>query len=167
MISTIISNNKPFNIAIKLNSILIILFCLKVSSFCVAQQIIFADAGLEAASLSLQVKKELNFPDIKVQLGKNIAFQDFTVALTNFKSRANFVLSESEQAASRTIKLDNCDNFSDLKIQYGIDLPFPDVRIELRENGMADYLIYTENGLISAPELIACVLPLIREKAKK
>lgn len=163
----IISIGYHSKMTIYLNYILIILFCINVSSFCVAQQTIFADAALEGASLSLQVKKELNFPDIKVQLGKNIAFEDFTVALTNFKSRANFILSESEQSASRTIKLDNCDNFSDLKIQYGLDLSFPDVRIELRDNGMADYLIYTENGLISAPELIACLLPLIREKAKK
>ena len=148
-------------------SYLLMLILVLVTQFGWGQETIFINEDVNNAAISVQIKNNITFPDIKVQFGKNIAFEDFTVALTNFKSRANFILSESEQSASRTIKLDNCDNFSDLKIQYGLDLSFPDVRIELRDNGMADYLIYTENGLISAPELIACLLPLIRGKAKK
>ena len=102
-----------------------------------------------------------------MQVGKNIPFEDFTVGITPYKSRANFVLTEAEASASRVVTLDNCDNLPDLSLKYGKNIAFPDVRIEFRENEMADYLVYTENLLISTEELLVCLLPLIRQKAQK
>ena len=147
--------------------VLIILLNIFGLPFCNAQQNIYINEQIDNPDITVQINTNCDFPDIKVQFGEYIPFKDFTVGITDFESRANFIIVNNPQSANKQVKIDNCANFPDLKIQYGNELPFPDIRIEFRNNGLADYLIYTENILISEKEALACLLPLILEKIKK
>ena len=117
---------------------------------------------------TIKIDNEITFPDIQVVLGKDIPFEDFTVGITPYKSQANYIIVDDISNAERSVKVDNCDNFPDLSILVKSEISFPDVRIEFRDkNSFVDILIYSEKATISEQELIACLLPLIREKAKK
>lgn len=133
-----------------------------------AQNFVFIDNNIADAPLTLKIADEVTFPDIKVVLGRDIPFEDFSVGITPFKSQANYIITKRASDAERLVKVDNCDNFPDLSILVQEEIPFPDVRIEFRDNSsFVDILIYTEKTTVSEQELIACLLPLIREKAQK
>jgi len=133
-----------------------------------AQNFVFIDDNIPDASMTLQIANEVTFPDIKVVLGRDIPFEDFSVGITPFKNQANYIITKQATDAQRLVKVDNCDNFPDLSILVQEEISFPDVRIEFRDNSsFVDILIYTEKTTVSEQELIACLLPLIREKAQK
>lgn len=133
-----------------------------------AQNFVFIDDNIADATMTLQIADEVTFPDIKVVLGRDIPFEDFSVGITPFKSQANYIITKRAVDAQRLVKVDNCDNFPDLSILVQEEISFPDVRIEFRDNSsFVDILIYTEKTTVSEQELIACLLPLIREKAQK
>ncbi len=130
-----------------------------------AQQIVFVAAKISDATETLKIDKNVNFPDIKIELGRNIPFEDIKVAMTNQRQQANYILTTNPNDANYSVKVDNCDNFPDLTIQIGANLSFPDYRIELVDwASRADVLIYSEKMTLSDQELIACLLPLIKEK---
>ena len=133
-----------------------------------AQNSVFIDDNIPDATMTINIADEVSFPDIKVVLGRDIPFEDFSVGITPFKNQANYIITKRAADAQRSVKVDNCDNFPDLSILVQEEIPFPDVRIEFRDNSaFVDILIYTEKTTISEQELIACLLPLIREKAQK
>jgi len=133
-----------------------------------AQNFVFIDDNIADATMTLQIADEVTFPDIKVVLGRDIPFEDFSVGITPFKSQANYIITKRAVDAQRLVKVDNCDNFPNLSILVQEEISFPDVRIEFRDNSsFVDILIYTEKTTVSEQELIACLLPLIREKAQK
>lgn len=133
-----------------------------------AQEFVFVDDNIGDALITLKIDDEVTFPDIQVVLGRDIPFEDFTVGITPFKNQATHIITKRPADASRLVKVDNCDNFPDLSILVKDRLPFPDVRIEFRDNSsFVDFLIYSEKTTVSEQELIACLLPLIREKAQK
>lgn len=133
-----------------------------------AQNFVFIDDNIEDANMTVRIADEVTFPDIQVVLGRDIPFEDFSVGITPFKNQANYIITKKASDAERQIKVDNCDNFPDLSILVQEELSFPDVRIEFRDNSsFVDILIYTEKTTVSEQELIACLLPLIREKAQK
>lgn len=145
----------------------VFLFCSYTSSS-QAQNFVFIDDNIPDASMTIRIANEVTFPDLKVVLGRDIAFEDFSVGITPFKNQANYIITKRAIDAQRSVKVDNCDNFPDLSILVQEEIPFPDVRIEFRDNSaFVDILIYTEKTTISEQELIACLLPLIREKAQK
>lgn len=132
------------------------------------QNFVFIDDNIPNATMTINIADEITFPDIKVVLGRDIPFEDFSVGITPFKNQANYIITKRAADAQRSVKVDNCDNFPDLSILVQEEIPFPDVRIEFRDNSaFVDILIYTEKTTISEQELIACLLPLIREKAQK
>jgi hypothetical protein len=146
---------------------IVFLFCSYTSSS-QAQNFVFIDDNIPDASMTIRIANEVTFPDIKVVLGRDIPFEDFSVGITPFKNQANYIITKRAIDAQRAVKVDNCDNFPDLSILVQEEIPFPDVRIEFRDNSaFVDILIYTEKTTISEQELIACLLPLIREKAQK
>ncbi len=133
-----------------------------------AQEFVYIDNNISDAKITIKIDDEITFPDIQVVLGKNIPFEDFTVGITPYKNQANYIIVQDISNAERTVKVDNCDHFPDLSILVKSELSFPDVRIEFRDkNAFVDILIYSEKATISEQELIACLLPLIREKAQK
>jgi hypothetical protein len=133
-----------------------------------AQEFVYIDNNISDAKITIKIDDEISFPDIQVVLGKNIPFEDFTVGITPYKSQANYIIVQDISNAERSVKVDNCDNFPDLSILVKSEISFPDVRIEFRDkNAFVDILIYSEKATISEQELIACLLPLIREKAQK
>ena len=133
-----------------------------------AQNFVFIDDNIADAAITIQISDEVTFPDIKVVLGRDISFEDFSVGITPFKNQANYIITKRAIDAQRAVKVANCDNFPDLSILVQEEIPFPDVRIEFRDNSsFVDILIYTEKTTVSEQELIACLLPLIREKAQK
>ena len=146
--------------------ILLLLFCYL--NGIQAQEFVYIDDNISNAAITVKIDDEVTFPDIQVVLGRDIPFEDFTVGITPFKSQANFIITRSDTDAERLVKVDNCDNFPDLSILVKPELSFPDVRIEFRDNSsFVDILIYSEKTTVSEQELIACLLPLIREKADK
>lgn len=133
-----------------------------------AQDFVFIDDNIPDAAMTVHIADEVTFPDIKVVLGRDIPFEDFSVGITPFKNQANYIITKRAVDAQRSVKVDNCDNFPDLSILVQEEISFPDVRIEFRDNSaFVDILIYTEKTTVSEQELIACLLPLIREKAQK
>ena len=141
------------------------LCCLFGTSSIWAQQQVFIDARPQANQSVVQIAEDVNFPDIQVQLGRDIPFEDITVGITPFRRQANIIITRREADAGSVVRLDLCDNFPDLRILYGPDVRFPDVRIEFRDdNRPVDVLIYTEKTTVSEQELIACLLPFIKEK---
>lgn len=133
-----------------------------------AQEFIFINDDISEAKTTIRIANSVTFPDIKVVLGRDIPFEDFTVGITPFRQQADYIITKRPSDAGRLVKVDNCDNFPDLSILVSEELPFPDVRIEFRDNSaFVDLLIYTEKTTVSEQELIACLLPLIREKANK
>lgn len=133
-----------------------------------AQEFVYIDNNIDNAEFTLRIDDEITFPDIQVILGREIAFEDISVGITPFRHQANYIITRRPTDAERIVKVDNCDNFPDLSILVKEDLPFPDVRIEFRDNSaFVDVLIYSEKTTVSEQELIACLLPFIREKAQK
>jgi len=134
-----------------------------------AQVQVYVDDKIDDENIiTLRIDDEMPFPDIKVLLARDIPFEDFTVGITPYRTQANFIITRSAQAAGRIVKVDNCDNFPDFQILVNDDEAFPDVRIEFRDNSsFVDFLIYSEKTTVSEQEIIACLLPLIREKAGK
>ncbi|BDS13741.1 hypothetical protein [Aureispira anguillae] len=133
-----------------------------------AQEFVYIDDDISDAPLTIKIADEVTFPDLQVVLGRDIPFEDFTVGITPYKQQANYIITKRPTDAERLVKVDNCDNFPDLSILVKDKLSFPDVRIEFRDNSsFVDILIYSEKTTVSEQELIACLLPLIREKAKK
>ena len=138
------------------------------SFFASAQDFVYIDDEIQDVEEAIEISREVTFPDIRVQLGKDISFEDIKVGITNRKNKAHYILTEKIGDAARKVQVDNCDNFPDLRIEIGSNLSFPDYRIELVENEYwADILIYSEKVTLSEQELIACLLPLIREKTGK
>jgi hypothetical protein len=147
---------------------LVFLFFVCNSGILPAQDFVFIDDDIPDAEMTINIADEVTFPDIKVVLGRDIPFEDFSVGITPFKNQANYIITKRAADAQRSVKVDNCDNFPDLSILVQEEIPFPDVRIEFRDNSaFVDILIYTEKTTVSEQELIACLLPLIREKTQK
>lgn len=147
----------------------ILVFCLNcLWAVAQEQEFVFIDNEADVETITIKIADEVTFPDIKVVLGRDIPFEDFTVGITPYKRQANYIITQNSSDAQRVVKVDNCDNFPDLSILVREEIPFPDVRIEYRDNSaFVDFLIYSEKTTVSEQELIACLLPLIREKAKK
>jgi hypothetical protein len=145
--------------------------CFTISLY--AQQTIYVptdngDGG--ASQKSVRISTDVNFPDVRVLLARDIAFEDFSVGITPFPRQADYILTATPADAARTVLLDHCDQFPELSVLYGAALSFPDVRIEFRDSdhGLApDFLIYTERTTVSEQELLACLLPLILEHARR
>lgn len=129
------------------------------------QQAVFIHAQPQADRPVIQIAEAVTFPDIQVQLGRDIPFEDFTVGITPYRAQAHYIITRREADAGMIVRLDNCNAFPDLSILYGVDVRFPDVRIEFRDDHRpVDILIYTEKTTLSEQELLACLLPLIKEK---
>jgi hypothetical protein len=123
-----------------------------------------------ASQQPVRISTDVPFPDVKVLLARDLPFEDFSVGITTIRHQADYILTERPEDAARVVLMDNCSNFPTLSILYGNNLSFPDVRIEFRDQnrGFApDFLIYTERTTVSEQELIACLLPLILEKARE
>lgn len=132
-----------------------------------AQQHIYVNANANSELPVVNISENVSFPDIKVLLARDISFEDITVGITNNRHQADIILTRREIDAGLAVRVDNTEAFPDLRILYSHDLAFPDVRIEFRDdNRPVDYLIYTEKTTVSEQELIACLLPLIQEKAR-
>lgn len=137
-----------------------------------AQQTVYVPSDTKNGGASqepVRISTDVPFPDIQVLLARDIPFEDFSVGITPIRQQADYILTAYPQDAARAVLLDNCSNFPALSILYGNDLSFPDVRIEFRDQnfGLApDFLIYTEKTTVSEQELLACLLPLILEKAR-
>ncbi|CAA6821969.1 MAG: Unknown protein, partial [uncultured Aureispira sp.] len=99
-----------------------------------AQNFVFIDDNIPDATMTINIADESTFPDIKVVLGRDIPFEDFSVGITPFKNQANYIITKRAADAQRSVKVDNCDNFPDLSILVQEEIPFPDVRIEFRDN---------------------------------
>lgn len=152
----------------QLKTFLVLLFFVYNFGNIQAQDFVFIDDNIPDAAITVHIADEVTFPDIKVVLGRDIPFEDFSVGITPFKNQANYIITKRPVDAQRAVKVDNCDNFPDLSILVQEEISFPDVRIEFRDNSaFVDILIYTEKTTVSEQELIACLLPLIREKAQK
>ena len=153
-------------------SVLITFFATLVT-VCHAQKSIYVPSDNREGGASqdpVRISTHVTFPDIKVLLARDIPFEDFSVGITPIRHQADYILTARPEDAAQTVLLDNCSNFPALSILYGHELSFPDVRIEFRDQnrGLApDFLIYTEKTTISEQELLACLLPLIREKAQR
>ncbi len=153
-------------------SFLLLLFAL-LATEAYAQQGVYVptdnrDGG--ASQSTVTISTHVPFPDIQVLLARDIPFEDFSVGITTIRHQADYVLTAKAADAARIVVVDNCNQFPTQSILYGNDLPSPDVRIEFRDQdrGFApDFLIYTERTTISEQELLACVLPLILEKARR
>lgn len=152
-------------------SVLIILFVALVTIL-QAQQSVYVPSDSKDGGASqepVRISTDVTFPDIKVLLARDLPFEDFSVGITAIRHQADYILTERPEDAARIVLMDNCSNFPTLSILYGHNLSFPDVRIEFRDQnrGFApDFLIYTEKTTVSEQELLACLLPLILEKAR-
>jgi len=149
-----------------MKNILIVLHFFFAMPLLVGQSYVYVHQDADNAKETVHISDEVTFPDLKVQLGRDVPFRDIRVGITPYKSQANYIITKDESDAGLSVKVDNCDNFPDLSILVGEDVSFPDYRIEFRDrSSLVDVLIYTEKVTISEQELIACLLPLIREKA--
>ena len=132
------------------------------------QQSVFVNPNPSAERPVVQIAEAVTFPDIQVLLARDIPFEDITVGITPYRVQADYIITQDEDDAGIIVRVDNCDAFPELSILYGTDLRFPDVRIEFRDdNRPVDILIYTEKTTVSEQELLACLLPLIQEKARR
>lgn len=143
-----------------------IILLLILSSTIHAQNFVYVDDNVPNAKETIRISDDITFPNIQVILGRNISFEDFSVGITTYKNQAHYIITKNPNDAERLVQVNNCDNFPDLSILVKEEIAFPDIRIEFRDN-FADILIYTEKTTISEQELIACLLPLIREKTGK
>lgn len=129
------------------------------------QQAIFVHPNPNIERPIVQIAEVVTFPDIQVLLGRDLPFEDISVGITSYRDQADFIITRREADAGVVVRLDNCDAFPELSILYGSEVRFPDVRIEFRDGHRpADVLIYTEKTTVSEQELLACLLPFIKEK---
>lgn len=129
------------------------------------QQTVFVHPNPNTERPIVQIAEVVTFPDIQVLLGRDIPFEDISVGITPYRAQADVIITRKEADAGFIVRVDNCDGFPDLSILYGPDVRFPDVRIEFRDDHRpVDVLIYTEKTTVSEQELLACLLPFIKEK---
>ncbi len=147
---------------------LLLLFILSAPFHSKAQVYVYADQDSDKSSEVVKISPKINFPDIRVQLGRDIPFEDIRVSFTSYRTQANYILTDDESDANQSVLIDNCNNFPDLSIEISTKPSFPDYRIEFTDNeSFADVLIYSEKIGISQQDIVACLLPLIRKKTGK
>lgn len=143
----------------------LVLLCCLLPQFLMAQTKVFVDDAPHGSAEVVQIDTRASFPDVRVELGRNIPFEDFTVAVTTSRVRADIIITKHEIHADETVRVDNRTAFPDFSILYGKAISFPHVSIEyLGEDPIrsADILIFTENTSVSDQEIIACLLPQIK-----
>lgn len=148
----------------------LLLLCCFLPQFLLAQTKVFIDDNPRGSGDVVRIHTSASFPDVRVELGRDISFEDFTVAVTTSRVRADIIITKREIHAHETVRIDNRTAFPDLTILYGDDVSFPHVSIEyLGEDPRrrADFLIFTENTTVSDEEIIACLLPQIKKKMQK
>lgn len=136
-----------------------------------AQQVIYVNNNNIDESLPvIQIDDAVAFPDIQVQMGRWVNFPDFQVRITSNEREADIIITADPRVTEIHVRVDNADAFPDLSILVGDErlVRFPDVRIRVVDfRAQADVVIFSEKGTLSEQELIAALLPAIREKAEK
>jgi hypothetical protein len=111
------------------------------------------------------VGENIGLADLDIQFGRNISFENFSVGITEFTSKADFIIT-NRSTADFTIGVRNDMSRPDLILQVREQMSFPDVAIEFRETGKADYLIYSEIGDLNDTEILMALLPIIHRVSK-
>lgn len=121
--------------------------------------------NLTTPDFRVLVGENVGFADIEIQFGTNVSFENFTVGITEFASKANFVITDRINA-DFSVMASNEINRPDLILQVQENMSFPDVAIEFRETGSVDYLIYSEIGDVNNTQIVMALLPVIHRITK-
>lgn len=120
---------------------------------------------LANADFRVLIGENVGFADIEIQFGTNVPFENFSVGITEFASRADFIITNRVNA-DFSVMVSNEMSRPDLILQVQEQTSFPDVAIEFRETGKVDYLIYSEIGDVTNTEILMALLPVIHRVTK-
>lgn len=115
------------------------------------------DTGFGDISINI---KTSGFGDISVVFTET--FADITVGFTDYKYKADFVLKHSG-IADRSVKITK-NGLADITIIQK-DFGQGDVSIQIKDNSIVDYLIYSDKDSITKAEIIAALIDIIKKKA--
>ena len=127
-------------------------------SFLVAENILYPDFNLVISENSF-------FPDFSINISRSVRYPDFTVGFTNIKSKADFIISNSNNAYYK-IKVSNNSFSPDLRINVGENILYADLSILVATSGSVDYLIYSDKDFPGVNDIIASLLLVIHAKTK-
>lgn len=118
----------------------------------------------------IRISESHTFSDLSISIGHDIIGEDLSVAITEDKKKADFVVVGNSKRATVSYRVDNTEPFPDYIVHYGGRdiMAIPDYEIKMvRSEFYAGILIYTEKVTLSEQEVIACLLPMIRKKIGK
>lgn len=115
--------------------------------------------------LRILIGEKVGLADIDIQFGTNIPRENFSVKITEFSGKADFIITNPSNA-DFSILASSSASRPDLILQVREKMSFPDIAIEFRETGSADYLIYSEIGDVSNTEILMTLLPVIHQQSK-
>lgn len=121
------------------------------------------DKNIIAPDLSVEIGENIIAPDITIEIGENVIAADLSVGLTSDKRKANFVIVKYS-GATYEIEASLTVISPDISIEAGANIMAPNLTVEIKEKGIVDYLVYTENEHISLNELVIYLLPAINKK---
>ena len=137
---------------------LIVLIILCIYNTVMSQESVeIKDSGFGDTSIRI---KNNGFGDISVRFTET--FADITVGFTDTKYKADFVLKHSG-IADRSVKITK-NGLADITIIQK-DIGQGDVAIQIKDNGIVDYLIHSDKDTITKAEIIAALINIIKEKA--
>jgi len=118
------------------------------------------------SDLNIQVDEEIIAEDLSIELGENIILEHFSIGFTSNIELADIqIMQEEFLEIDFTVNL--VSNFADFRIECAQEIICEDLRIEIKDEQHADFLIYTEASTISKATLICSLLPIINSFLEK
>jgi len=143
----------------------LLLYFFFLSTFSFAQLTFSVSENLSNPDFRVLVGENIGLPDIEIQFGTNVSFENFSVRMTEFASKADFIITDRTNA-DFSVFASNEMSRPDLILQVQEQVSFPDVAIELRATRKVDYLIYSEIGDVTNTEILMALLPVIHKITK-
>lgn len=144
---------------------LLLLFSLLLTSYSYSQLTFSVSDNLAKPDFRVLIGENVGFADLDIQFGTNVSFENFSVGITEFASKADFIITDRINA-DFSIVATNEINRPDLILEVKEEMSFPDVAIEFRATGKADYLIYSEIGDVNDTQILMTLLPVIHRVTK-
>ena len=130
-----------------------------------AQYTFFINENFYNPDFRVLIGENVGLVDIEIQFSTSGIRKDFSVGITPFADKANFILS-TKSNADFSILASSVANNPHLSLEVKEKMSFPDITIEFRENNSADYLIYSESDAISNTQILMALLPVIHQETQ-
>ena len=126
----------------------------------VGQYAVFTQETSNDADLKVMINTSAANANITVMIGENLNNRDFSIGFTNKKEDADVIVAQQREGSNFSAVKSRLSD-ADVSVKYGERLINPSVRIELKDEGEVDFLVFYEGEEFDMEALIIALLPII------